>query len=303
MLSILDLGNGINTVASGPDNGFYDCAVGALGAPGRHQHNVGAVSNIIVEAQPWLRAGIWGHGSPGVLLTYAQSMGTADQYFAVGNQSVWRRQVAGLGGKVNMLSLIGCKTGAGMAGASLLQIFANTIGMPVSAPTADVICGSYTDGSHKVWIDPSGSWQTFYPGRSMAPIDAPSYIVFQSSSEIMAQRDMHFLLGKGVKSSDIVRIDIDYRSPGSLSPVLRSLSSMPEIMEFLQFADLQNVVGIGGVFAEIITGSVAIEYRSGGSTDKLELDIYGDDKLVIRGSATQYFRLDRLFDAYVSGEI
>lgn len=291
-ITILDLNNGISTVATGPDNRFLEYAAAWTGGA-RHNYNTTAVSNVIIYAQPFLRAGIYGHGSPGFIITYSQTIHSIDQYFGIDNFARWRRQVVGLVGKVNMISLIGCKTGASAAGYNLLRSFADATDTPCSAPTSDVIAAKYNNGTYKVWIDPSGTWQTVFPGRESRVLEGrrlPVHIYPERRVTLVEPTTNERYTVQNIHS-----ISIEYSPPGMLQRFTRTLKSDREILDFLQFARMDTPEKIEGVFAQILTGRITITLEKDHKLVELALEIYGDDKLVVPDTSTTFYRLDASF--------
>jgi hypothetical protein len=103
-------------------------------------------------------ANIVGHGKPGIICTGSGEFLNSDpsKRISLGNLGSW--QASGM----TSLTLLGCNTGKGKAGADLLSAIAELTGVPVSAPTGYVYIGLGCDDYH---LESGTGWQTAMPGE------------------------------------------------------------------------------------------------------------------------------------------
>jgi len=110
---------------------------------------------------------ITGHGNQGLIITGSgQVASDPDEYMDQGNEPDWRPHASqGINGQ--SLTLFGCKTGGGTAGANFLRRVAAAVGKEVGAWTGDVWC------SPGRWPWGTGTFVTATKSRAPEVVESP----------------------------------------------------------------------------------------------------------------------------------
>jgi len=147
-----------------PDD-FLDATRSRYGtiAPSRlfqHGDQAGAVAGSMASAG---EANIVGHGKAGIICTGSGRFMNANplQRIAKGNIGGWAPSA------MTKLTLLGCNTGEGVAGAKLLSAIAQATGAIVTAPIGYVYIGL---GCDDFFLEPGTGWQTATPKVKPEPV-------------------------------------------------------------------------------------------------------------------------------------
>lgn len=107
-----------------------------------------------------------GHGDTGLITTGEGAAGNdPDKHIGIDNEDLWRPYLSQLRDKVASLTLWGCHTGLGNAGADLLFAVAQVVNAPVAAPTGLITC----DNGDLI-LEPGTKMQVATPIRRPAPL-------------------------------------------------------------------------------------------------------------------------------------
>jgi len=148
------------TVSTGSDNGFLECAVKVIGgSASRNSSTNGAFSNLRACLSSVRSAVIYGHGDSGLICTGdGDACGSSSTTITHSNGGSWIPYAATIKDKASSIKLAACKPGAGAAGSTLLYKMAQATNVNVSGPTGLLWC---SEAQNKLWIE--GYWKTATP--------------------------------------------------------------------------------------------------------------------------------------------
>jgi hypothetical protein len=163
------------TLETGPDNGFLECAKAVLAPDYRNNDTPEAHTNLLQQTNQPGTAVISGHGDTGQICTGGgmQCRGSQTTYMALDNEGLWKPMAQSLKGKFKQLTLLGCDVAADTSGADFISAVARDTGLTVRAPTAFVWCGN-----NEIVFETGGQWLEATPDKPANPIH-PSLLLAQ----------------------------------------------------------------------------------------------------------------------------
>jgi hypothetical protein len=264
-------------------NPFLSDVRNAFGWP-THDSIVTAISTLSnCESKGTCDAHIIGHGFPGAVMAGTGEIWDRPDkktYLALDNVEVWEDCLRSL--SVNSLTLWACNVGACDKGLKLLRRVAAALRKPVHAPTGYLF---FLRG--KFYLEPGAKWQTVDPNIGVdVALAADPPTPLKSRDSVLVRFNFP---GEG-------HIDLSELQSARLSNASGKPVDLPDSLDdrgLVELVSFDKPQTFDARFSAILTGRLAIDYRSGDSTRRRDFRIYNDSILQDETSPRTFYAADQ----------